>query len=138
MIENYWKQKQYTCYTVNDVRSFLQQENPGREVLSASSIRIFMRGVLKLRYKGVSCRPYKVQTHEFKQNRLEYIEFIRAWTNAGYIVVQIDEFTINRSTRPTMVWMRQNDSSYVFQKTQNVCFSCIVTVSSQSCELLTI
>ena len=134
MIEDYWKQKQHTCYTVNDVRSFLQHENPGKEVPSVSSIRIFMRDVLKLRYKRVSCRPYKVQTHESKQKRLEYIEFIRSWTNAGYIVVQIDELAINRSTRPTMAWIRQNDSSYVFQETQNVHFSCIAAVSSQSCE----
>ena len=79
-----------------------------------------------------------MQIHDLKQKRLEYIEFIREWTNVGYIVIQICEFTINWSTQPTMAWMRQNDSSYIFKETQNVRFSFIAAVSFQSCELLTI
>ena len=78
-----------------------------------------------------------MQIHELKQKRHEYIDFIRAWTNVGYIVIQIGEFTINWSTQPTMAWMRQNDSSYIFKETQNIHFLCIAAVSFQSCELLT-
>ena len=54
------------------------------------------------------------------------------------IVIQIGEFTINWSTQQTMAWMRQNDSSYIFEEKQNVRFSCIAAVSFQSYELLTI
>ena len=89
-------------------------------------------------YKCLSWRPYKMQIHELKKKRLEYIEFIRALTNVGYIVIQICEFAINWSTQSTMAWMRQNDSSYILKETQNFRFSCIAAVSFQSCELLKI
>ena len=53
--------------------------------------RIIMK-VFKLSYKWVSWRSPKIKTHGFKQNKIEYIEFIKTYLNEGNVKIKIDEF----------------------------------------------
>ena len=99
---------------------------------------MFMKKSLKLSYKRVSWRPYKIQTKEFDQKRIEYIEFVKALENSAHAIIQVDEFTVNRLTRPAMAWMRQIDPAYAIQEPQDTRFSNIVAISEWGWELLTI
>ena len=113
MIKDYWRSKTHTGYTIQDVRTHLRHEFPHKLIPSCTSIRMFMTKVLKLRYKRVSWRPPKIQTNEFRQNKLDYIEFIKTCVKESYVIIQIDEFTVNRFTWPAMAWIRQKDPSYI-------------------------
>ena len=137
-IEEFWKLKRHTCYTVKDVRDSLKYKHPGKNIPSITSIRMFMKKSLKLSYKRVSWRPYKIQTKEFVQKRIEYIEFVKALANSGHAIIQVDEFTVNRLTRPAMAWMRRTDPAYAIQEPQGTRFSNIVAISEWGWELLTI
>ena len=76
-IKDYWGQRSHTYYTIQDVRAHLIDKFPSKQVSSCSSIRTFMKSIMGLRYKRVSWRPPKIQTNEFRQNKIDYIEFER-------------------------------------------------------------
>ena len=137
-IKDYWGQRSHTCYTIQDVRAHLIDKFPSKQVPSCSSIRTVMKSILGLRYKRVSWRPPKIRTNEFRQNKIDYIEFVKTCSKEGYMLIQIDEFTVNRFTWPTMAWINQKDPSYIIQEQPHLRFSNIVAISSQRWEFLTV
>ena len=128
----------HTCYTIQDVRAHLIDKFLSKQVPSCSSIRTFMKSILGLRYKRVSWRPPKIRTNEFRQNKIDYIEFVKMCSKEGYMLIQIDEFTVNRFTWTTIAWINQKDPSYIIQEQPHLRFSNIVAISSQRWEFLTV
>lgn len=97
-----------------------------------------MKNRLRLSYKKVSWRPLKTTQIDYKTSRTKYIEFVKAATKAGYNIVKIDEFSVNRNSYPNMSWTGIGESGFVVTDKANERFSVITAISIKGLELLTI
>lgn len=137
-ISKFWKTNEAKCYTVQEIREHLKQRHPDEVIPSITTVRRYLRNALGLSYKRVSWRPLKTSTGCFVNDRLMYIKFIQEAEKEGCVVIQIDEFSVNRNSYPSMWWSKKRQSGYSFQEMANESFSNIAAISSSWIEWLAV
>ena len=72
---------------------------------------------------------------EITCSRMNYISFVEKARVIGYRILQIDEFTISRSTLPTRKWTKKSASGYVIQEQLPHKYSIIAAIREEALEL---
>ena len=132
------KNNKNKAFTVSNIVDKLRKTTEVQKVPWASTIRRYLRNHLNLRYKRVSWRPKVIETEEKVRQRLEYIKFILTARSEGFIVIQIDEFTVSRNSYPRMSWCQLGISCYVTQHLIQEKFNVISAISNSDVELAVI
>lgn len=79
-----------------------------------------------------------IRTAKVIGKRLDYIEFYRLATAAGFKIIQIDEFSVGRNIVPNMAWSKRGVSGWVIEERPSKSHSVIAAISDHNLELLTI
>ena len=137
-VDDYCERHRHQLFTIADIQSRLESTFGRTGVASDSSIRNHLKSALRLSFKRVSERPKVTTTSIVLNKRLNYIKFYRLATAAGYKVIQVDEFSVGRSTVPNMAWIERGASGWVVQERPSKSHSVIVAISNHNLELLTI
>ena len=125
-------------YTVGDVYMYLEKKNKHYPLPSRSTIYRVMRQRLNLSHKRVSWRPLKNQQNMYTIQRGKYISFVREAAKIGWILWQIDEFSIGRNTHPNMAWCLKGQSQYCCMERSSKSYSLISGITNLGLELKTI
>ena len=112
IIEEYWRVNAHKFFTIEDVRRHIKVRNPSSSPPSNTFIAGYMKTRMRLSYKKVSWRPLKVLGSEITSHRANYISFIERARKVEFKILQIDEFTVSRSTCPTRVWTTKGVSGF--------------------------
>ena len=132
------KNNKNKAFTVSNIVDKLRKATEVQKVPRALTIRRYLRNHLNLRYKLVSWRPKAIETEEKVWQSLEYIKFILTARSQGFIVIQIDEFTVSRNSYPRMGWCQLGISCYVTQHLIQEKFNVISSISNSDVELAVI
>ena len=89
-----------------------------------------------LSYKKVFWRPRKIYTSALVRYKLDYISFIEQCEAAGYLILQKDEFAVNRHCASSMAWVERNKSGYVVNDSPYESYSVISAITNNSLELV--
>ena len=138
MLSDFCRSHSGLAYTVSDVRKHLAQAFPNELIPSESYICRYMKRQLGLSYKRVSWRPPLQRYEKFIVDRETYSGFALQVEKEKFVIVQIDEFTVNRSTYTAMAWGKRGISSFCHQDQPSDRFSVIAAISINGLELLTI
>ena len=101
-------------------------------------IEHYLKNKLGLNYMKVSWRPKKIQTPAFVRYKVDCISFIEQCETAGYLILQIDEFTVNRNCASKMAWVKKNKAGYVVSESSNESYSVIAAITDNNLELVAI
>ena len=93
---------------------------------------------MKLRYKRISSRPPIVITPDVVSKQKNFWKFYWKWKNHDIKIIQIDEFSVGRSTFPSMAWSKSGESGYVIQDPITSRFSVISAIWDSNLELVAI
>ena len=115
MLYDFWGSNAWFAYTVSDVRKHLAQTFPNEPIPSESYICRYMKRQLGLSYKRVSWRPSLQHYEKFTADKETYSGLILQAEKEKFIIVQIDESTVDRSTYTAMAWEKREFSSLCYQ-----------------------
>ena len=113
IIEEFWTKNANTSFSIDDIIKHLSKIVESSEVPSRAYVGYYLKNNLGLSYKKVSWRPRKIHTPSLMRYKLDYISFIEQCEATGYLILQIDEFTVNRSWASSMAWLKRNKAGYV-------------------------
>ena len=126
------------AYTVSDVRKDLIHRFQNKFIPSESSILRFMQRQLWLRFKRVSWRPPSQYYNRFVVEGETFASFFLQAEKEKIIILQVDEFSFNKSAYTAMAWGQKGVSSFCYHDHPNYRFSVIAAISNSGLELLTI
>ena len=135
LIEEYWHINRSRAFTIEDIRRHIKDSDPFCRPPSSTFISGYMKATIGLSYKKVSWRPLKVLSPEITCSRMNYISFVEKARVIGYRILQIDEFTVSRSTLPTREWTKKGVLGYVIQEQPPHKYSVIAAISEEALEL---
>ena len=138
IIEEYVEKHKHTYFTIDQIKNHFTSILPWNEIPSWEYIRKYMRNWLNLSFKRVSCRPKKNSNRDLLIKGLTYTHLIETIDQEGYILVQIDEFSIGRNIFPSMVWTEKGWSGYELNDTIQNRWSVIDAISNFSFEAVAI
>ena len=138
IIEEYVEKHKHTYFTIDQIKNYLTSLLPWNGIPSWEYIRKYMRNWLNLSYKRVSWRPKKNLNRDLLIKRLAYTHLIDTIDQDGYILVQIDEFSIGRNIFPSMAWTEKGWSGYALNDTIQNRWSVIAAISNFSFEAVAI
>ena len=138
IIEEFWDERENIYFTIDYIIKHLSKKVDSNEVPSWTYIGHYLKNKLGLSYKKVSWRPKKIQTPTFIRYKLDYISFIEQCETAGYLILQIDEFTVNRNCASKMAWVKKNKAGYVVSESSNESYSVIAAITDNNLELVAI
>ena len=137
-IKDYWDSQANHYFTINDIKTYIETKFEKKGIISCSTIRRFIKSELKLRYKRISPRPPIVITPDVVSKQKNFWKFYWKWKNNGIKIIQIDEFSVGRSTFPSMAWSKSGESGYVIQDPITSKFSVISAIWDSNLELVAI
>ena len=114
-IKDYWDSQANHYFTINDIKTYIETKFEKKGIISCSTIRRFIRSELKLQYKRISPRPLIMITPDVVSKQKNFWKFYWKWKNHGIKIIQIDEFSVVRSTFPSMAWSKSRESGYVIK-----------------------
>ena len=102
MLSDFCRSHTGLVYTVSNIRKYLAQTFPNELIPSESYICRYMKRQLGLNYKRVFWRSPLQRYEKFIADRETYSGFALQMEKEKFVIVQIDEFTVNRSTCTAM------------------------------------
>ena len=97
----------------------------------------YLKKEVDLNYKKMSRKPKKIHTSALVRDKLDYIFFIEH-VKQLYLILQIDEFVVNRYCTSSMAWVERSKSGYFVNDSTYESFSVISAITNDNLELVVI
>ena len=129
MINEYIESNKFKYYTLEDIRKHLMNWAPPEQVPCRETIRKAIKQKLRLSYKKISTRPLKLMVDNKLSERLCFINFYSKLTWCWVKLIQLDEFTVNSSVKPSRAWTPIGKNSFIWVGEASMTFNIILAIS---------
>ena len=93
-VSRFIDKKRFWCFTIKDIKHFLDNELTDYEKISSSTIHRILTQTLKMRYKKAAKFPKKTFLVDNKRKLFESAMVLRWLDNNDYELIYVDEFSI--------------------------------------------
>ena len=129
MINEFIESNKFKYYTLEDIRKHLMNWAPPEQVSCRETIRKAIKQKLRLSYKKISTRPLKLTVDNKLSERLCFINFYSKLTWWWVKLIQLDEFTVNSSVKPSRAWTPIGKNSFIWVGEASMAFNIILAIS---------
>ena len=116
-------------FTIQQIRYSLQEKSPDLQRVSASTVHRVMTKQLDLSHKKLGKANPKTMNAEVYQKITDWMKLVEWFTNEGYKVVYLDEFSVNHKTVNLHRWTYRGVDGWKILSPQSFNMSFIVSFS---------